>query len=159
MDSTPSRWHERRAAESKAECTSSFHGLGMNFEAMTTRSARARIGREQAADDALALAAAVDLGRVEEHDTGLDAGLPRVVDGRLGERLVVAAHAPGALVAPGPGPDAKGWDGDVRAGQRDAVARLRRRAGASVTTRPLLGGPRQVGLDRRPPCVGMGELR
>ncbi len=134
----PSRSSDVPAAESSAECTFSFHGLGMNFVAMTTRARHAGVGGEQAADDALALAAPVDLGRVEEHDAGLDAGLPGVPDGRLGERLVVAAHAPGALVAPGPGAHAEGRDGDVGAGQGDAVARLRRCGGSLSRRAPRL---------------------
>ena len=113
------RGHQRRRS------TASFHGLGMNLVAMTDLIA-ATLGlvRQQAADDALALAAAIDLGRVEEDDAGLDAGLPGIEDRLLAVRRVVAAHAPGALVTPGPGTDPEGRHRDVRAAQGDAVIGL-----------------------------------
>ena len=114
----PSRSSEFRAAESSAAWTFSFHGLGMNFDGDDDAVADGGVRGQEAADDALALAAAVDLGRVEEDDAGLDAGLPGLADRRFGEGLVVAAHAPDALVAPGPRADAERRDGDVGSGER-----------------------------------------
>ncbi len=93
------------------------HELRRDDEAV----AHGRVGGEQATDDPLALAAAVDLGRVEEDDARRDARFPGLADGRFREGLVVATHAPRALVAPGPRPDAERRDGDIGAGQLDAV--------------------------------------
>ena len=39
-------------------------------------------------------------GGVEEDYTGVDTGLPRLFDGRLGESAVVAAHPPKVLLSP-----------------------------------------------------------
>src|SRR5690606_37705964 len=79
------------------------------------------VGGQQAPDDALALAAAVDLGGVEERQPRLEGGVPGLADGGFGEGGVVAAHPPGALVAPGPGADPERGDGGRAAGERDEV--------------------------------------
>ena len=158
MTSIPSRSRELRAADSErgahVHLPRARHELRGDDDAV----AHAGVGGEQAADDALALAAAVDLGRVEEDDARLDAGLPGLADGRLGQRLVVAAHAPGALVAPGPGPDAEGRDGDVGAGELDPISGLRWR-GVAHCAASGGRGPGQVGLDGRPPLRGVRQLR
>ena len=152
----PSRSSECRAAESSAPWTFTFHGLGMNFVARTTRLRTPGSAAKQPPDDALALAAAVDLGRVEEDDPGLDAGLPGVADRRLGERLVVAAHAPHALVAPRPRADPERRDRDVGPGQRDPIARLRRRgAGHRAARRGV--GPGEVRADGALPLTRHGS--
>ena len=54
--------------------TASFHGIGMNLVAMTTLARAEGSSGQQAADDALALAASVDLGGVEQGDARFDAG-------------------------------------------------------------------------------------
>jgi hypothetical protein len=75
------------------------------------------------ADDALALAVAVDLGRVEERDSGVETGVPGFTDGLLAQVRVIAAHAPRGLVAPRPRADAERRDRDGRASQRDRCRR------------------------------------
>src|SRR5580700_6742048 len=76
---------------------------------------------EHPADDAFALTAAVDLGRVEQGDAGVDGGVPCLLDRTHGEIGVVAAHTPGGTVTPGPGADTQQGNRDVAAGQRVAV--------------------------------------
>ena len=71
--------------------------------------------------------------------------------------LVVAAHAPGALVAPGPRPDAERRDGDVGAGQLDALVVLG--TGLPSLSADRACGPGQVALDGRPPLGRVRELR
>ena len=121
--------------------------------------AHAGVGGEQAADDALALAASVDLGGVEEDDARGNARLPRLADARLRQGLVVAAHAPGALVAPGPRAHAQGRDGDIGAGELDAIAGLRRRGVAHCATGDVAAQARCASTAARHSgaCVSCGE--
>ena len=84
-----------------------------------------RIEGQEATDDALALAASVDLGGVEQGDAGFDAGVPCLADRRFAVRAVVPAHAPGSLVPPGPRAHPERWHRDVGAGERDPVTGLR----------------------------------
>ena len=61
--------------------------------------------------------------------------------------VVVAAHAPGALVAPGPGPDARGAEWRRRS-RPSAMRSLACGGGMGVGHgRSLLGRPRQMRLD------------
>ena len=123
MTSTPSRSCELRAADKQrsthVQLPRARHELRRDDDPV----AYTGVGGEKAADDALALAASVDLGGVEKDHARRNARLPSLSDARLRQALVVSAHAPGPLVAPGPGADAKRRDGNVRAGELDQIAR------------------------------------
>ena len=144
-----------RAAESSAARTLTFHGLGMNFVAMTTRLRTPGSAASSRPMMRSLSPLAVDLGGVEEDDAGLDAGLPGLADGGLGQRLCRSRPCPRCPCRPRPTSPrrAAGWPPRcrrARCGRPPAVAWRR-------SLRPAAAHARWASTAARH-SVGMGQL-
>jgi hypothetical protein len=98
-----------------AELPRERHELGGEHEPV----ASGLVVADEAADDLFAPAVAVDLGRVDQRDPRGERRVPRFAYRRLGQVVVVAAHAPGRLVAPRPRAETEWGDGLVDAREVD----------------------------------------